>query len=201
MKEFKKNPRKISAYELERLKSNIEELGDLSGIVHDVESDEIITGNQRTKALELSESDIVLTEEFDSPDTQGTIGLGYILAKDGTKLNYRRVKWDSSRRDKANITANKLGGDWDWEILNSDSWERDVLIDAGFDHLDFEQEKVDINDGDKSGKTRTTKFFTLEVLFPNKEDYLLVTKIIDKSKNPGETIAETLKRLLSDGKS
>ena len=45
MKEYHKNPRKITPKQLEQLKANIQELGDLSGIVHDLNTDEIITGN------------------------------------------------------------------------------------------------------------------------------------------------------------
>lgn len=197
MKEFKKNPRKISEFELKRLKKNIEELGDLSGIVHDVDSDEIISGNQRAKALELNECETNIIENFDTPDKQGTVAVGYIIAKDGTRLNYRQVKWNEDQRNKANITANKLGGDWDWDILNSEQWDKELLVDSGFDFLDFQQEKVSSNStGDSVGKTRTTKFFKLEVLFPNKEDYTTVTEIIDKSKITGETNADTVKRLL-----
>jgi len=200
MKEFFKNPRKISKFELDRLKKNIIELGDLSGITHDLETDEIITGNQRVKALGLEGVDPVITKEFDEPDAQGTVKLGYFELKDGTTMSYRAVKWNEKQRDKANITANKLGGEWDWEMLNSDNWNKDILVDSGFDYLDFEQGKSnpndDSDDASTSGKTKTTRFFTLEVLFPNKDDYVFVTEIIDKSKKKGETIAETLKRLL-----
>lgn len=51
MKQYGKNPRKITKKQLEQLKANIEELGDLSGIVHDLNSDEIISGNQRSKVF------------------------------------------------------------------------------------------------------------------------------------------------------
>lgn len=45
MQQYSKNPRKITDSQLEKLKSNIQELGDLSGIVHDLNTDEIISGN------------------------------------------------------------------------------------------------------------------------------------------------------------
>lgn len=198
MIEYKKNPRKISKFELDRLEKNIAEFGDLSGVTVDLDTKEIITGNQRVKALKLENCEIVLTEEEHDPDAQGTVAIGYIVAPDGTKLNYRAVRWSDEQREKANITANKLGGQWDWEILNNpELWQRETLVDAGFDWLDFDQEKVDVNDNtETSAKTKATRFFTLEVLFPNKDDYVTVTEIIDKSKKPDETIAETLKRLL-----
>lgn len=39
MKEYNKNPRKITPKQLEQLKANIQELGDLSGIVHDLNTE------------------------------------------------------------------------------------------------------------------------------------------------------------------
>lgn len=138
LKEFHKNPRKISQYELSVLKKNIEDLGDLSGITIDITTNEIITGNQRSKVLDIEKCEQVVLETLEAPDKQGTVEYGYFLSADGTKMNYRKVKWDDKQRDKANITANKLGGEWDWEVLNSEKWDKDVLIDSGFESLDFE---------------------------------------------------------------
>lgn len=196
MKEFWKNPRSISKYELKMLKQNIEELGDLSCITHDVSTDEIITGNQRFKALGLDGKEPVIVYENGSPDAQGTLAVGYFELDDGTRMNYRKVKWDEGQRDRANITANKLGGSFDMEILNNtELWDKNLLISSGFDAIDFD---IKATEKKTSKKTKTTKFFTLEVLFSNKEDYLFVTEIIDKSKKKGETIAVTLKRLLKE---
>ena len=47
MKQYHKNPRKITDAQKKALERDLKELGDLSGIVHDVNSDEIIGGNQR----------------------------------------------------------------------------------------------------------------------------------------------------------
>ena len=193
LKEFAKNPRKISTYELKQLKENIKELGDLSGITIDIATNEIITGNQRTKAVEIENCEIIITEELKKPDKQGTVAFGYILTPEGTKMSFRKVKWTKKQRDKANITANKLGGEWDWDILKSDDWEKNVLVDSGFDLMDFEKVK---NKADKVDKTKTTKFFNLQVSFTNKDDYLRVTEVINKSKKKDETIADTVKRLI-----
>jgi len=48
MKLFTDNPRKISASEIERLKGSMLKYGDLSGITHILDTDEIIAGNQRS---------------------------------------------------------------------------------------------------------------------------------------------------------
>lgn len=121
MKQFERNPRKITDKQLEKLEANIRELGDISGIVHDLNTDEIISGNQRCKAIDINACEIVLTEQYEEPDAQGTVAWGYAIY-DGHKMNYRQVRWTQEQRDKANITANSLGGDWDWDILR-DEWD------------------------------------------------------------------------------
>lgn len=118
MKEYHKNPRKITAEQLEQLKANIKELGDLSGIVHDLNTDEIIAGNQRSKIIDISKCEIVLTEKFDTPTKQGTVAWGYVIFE-GQKLNYRQVRWNDRQREKANITANSYGGEFDYSILTT----------------------------------------------------------------------------------
>lgn len=200
MKEFWKNPREISEFELKRLGKNIEELGDLSGITHDVNTDEIITGNQRVKAMGLDSVEPVITHETKKPDKQGTLAVGYFELPDGGRMNYRRVKWTKEQCDKANITANKLGGVWDMDVINNpDLWDKEILIDSGFEAFDLDSGNTEIKtEKETTKKTKTTKFFTFEVLFPNKEDYIFVTEVIDKSKLPDETIPETLKRLLKE---
>lgn len=121
MKQFSKNPRKITDKQLAKLEANIRELGDLSGIVHDLNTDEIISGNQRSRVIDINACEIVITEQYDEPDAQGTVAWGYVIFE-GQKLNYRQVRWDEERRDKANITANSLGGDWDWDVLMAE-WD------------------------------------------------------------------------------
>lgn len=63
VKEFKNNPRKISEFEKKRLEENINKLGDLSGIVHDIGTNEIITGNQRSKVIDFDNCTVELTHE------------------------------------------------------------------------------------------------------------------------------------------
>lgn len=136
MKEYHKNPRKITPKQLEQLKANIEELGDLSGIVHDLNTDEIIAGNQRSKVIDIAKCEIVITEKFDTPTPQGTVAWGYVIFE-GQKLNYRQVRWTDRQREKANITANALGGDWDYQILKSEFRLTD-LSNWGLDTIEKE---------------------------------------------------------------
>lgn len=138
MKQYNKNPRKISEKQLAKLKANIEELGDLSGIVHDLNSDEIISGNQRSRVIDINKCQIDIVEKYDTPNKQGTVAWGYVIF-DGQKLNYRQVRWDEKQREKANITANALGGDWDFDILE-DKFDSMNLVDWGLTKL--EEQKV-----------------------------------------------------------
>lgn len=140
MKSYHKNPRQISAKQFGDLDQWLAEFGDLSGIVHDLNSDEIIGGNQRSRVFgveghELSElirgSKIVITETFDEPTRSGTVALGFVFWG-GEKYAYRQVRWTADQCERANIIANHSAGQWDWEILSS-NFQPDVLMGLGFD--------------------------------------------------------------------
>ena len=142
MKEYHKNPRRITPKQLEQLKANIQELGDLSGIVHDLNTDEIISGNQRSKVIDINKCEVVITEKYDTPNQQGTVAWGYVIFEE-QKLNYRQVRWDERQREKANITANALGGDWDYNILKQEFRFSD-LMEWGLDNLKKDLEIKDL---------------------------------------------------------
>lgn len=137
LKEFSKNPRKISEKQFTELQQWLDELGDLSGVVHDVNSNQIISGNQRTKAFNLEDCEIKIIEKYNKPTRTGTVALGYVIYK-GEKFSYRQVKWTKKQCDKANIIANKAGGEWDFEILGK-NFNFDDLSNWGFgkDELSF----------------------------------------------------------------
>lgn len=119
MKPYHKNPRKIEKVKFEELKKWLDEFGDLSGIVHDLNSNEIVSGNQRSTAFNINECEIVLQGELGEPDRQGTVAHGYVVWN-GARYNYRQVRWTAEQCERANIIANKAGGDWDLEILLRD---------------------------------------------------------------------------------
>ena len=134
-KQYHKNPRKITGKQMTQLAATLGELGDLSGIVHDLNTDELIGGNQRSKLFDIDNLDIVLTEQFDTPDEQGTVGLGYVVWM-GKKFAYRAVRWDAETAEKANVVANKAGGTWDFDIL-ANEFELDDLLEWGFEPFEF----------------------------------------------------------------
>jgi len=116
MKTYHKNPRRIDREDFDRLRNSLEELGDLGGVVHNIRTDEIVGGNQRAKVFDINRCEIVITEEYEVPDSQGTIAIGYIVW-DEKKYSYRRVYWDEVQAEKANILANDISGTWDYAIL------------------------------------------------------------------------------------
>lgn len=124
------NPREITEDEYHQLEKNLQELGDLSGIVHDQNTDWIISGNQRSRVMDINNCEITIVEEFKKPTKTGTTALGYVTW-DGERFNYRRVDWTEEQCRKANITANKLGGSWDWDKL-ANEFDIPELTDWGF---------------------------------------------------------------------
>lgn len=154
MQQYSKNPRKISDAQLEQLKSNIKELGDLSGIVHDLNTDEIISGNQRSKVININECEIEIVKKYDEPNEQGTIAFGFVIFEN-QRLNYRQVRWNEKQREKACITANALGGEFDYKILQSE-FDTELLKGCGIEDIDnhrildmdnfFNEEKAEVKE-------------------------------------------------------
>jgi len=76
MKHFAKNPRQITEKEMAQLKKDLKELGDLGGFVHDIGTDEIISGNMRSEAIPgilSGELKPVIIKAYDKPNKQGTV--------------------------------------------------------------------------------------------------------------------------------
>jgi hypothetical protein len=127
--QYEKNPRKISRDELIELERDLSDMGDLSGIVHEVTTNQIISGNQRS--IIFDEAEIVITEYLKKPTKQGTIARGYITYQ-GEQFSYRQVKWNDVLTARANIRANKAGGRFDPDLL-VEYFTHEQLLDYGFD--------------------------------------------------------------------
>ena len=135
MKTYHKNPRTLTEKQFKLLKANLEELGDLSGIVHDINSDEIISGNQRSTIFDINKCEISLVKVYDQPTKTGTIAEGFVTY-DGERYAYRRVSWTAEQCEKANVTANRRGGSWDFDIL-ANSFDVEQLQAWGFEPWEF----------------------------------------------------------------
>lgn len=117
---FKNNPRKISEEQFARLRDNLAELGDLSGIVYCRNAEALVGGNQRAAIMENSQ--ITITQEFDEPQADQTIATGVVFWN-GNQFSYREVEFTNEQFLKANIVANAAGGEFDFEILTNDDCE------------------------------------------------------------------------------
>ena len=105
MKHYHKNPRQITEKQFSQLQSWLEEFGDLSGIVHNVKTDEIIGGNQRAEAMHfMNGTKPTIEHTYRKPTRTGTVAEGYFTYK-GERINYRRVDWTAKKSEKATIIA------------------------------------------------------------------------------------------------
>ena len=131
MKQYHKNPRQITQRQMDQLTGSLSELGDLSGIVHDLNSDSIIGGNQRSRAFNIDLCEIEITHNGQEPDEQGTVAHGYVIWKNH-RFAYRQVRWTPEQCAQANIQANKLGGSWDFDVL-ANEFDIPDLLEWGFE--------------------------------------------------------------------
>lgn len=138
MKHYHKNPRQITEKQFSQLKEWLEEYGDLSGIVHNVKTDELIGGNQRAEAMYFigNGAKPVITQRYKKPTKQGTIAQGYFEYK-GERFNYRQVQWSAKKAEAANIIANKAGGSFDFDIL-ANEFEVGDLLNWGFSEKELQ---------------------------------------------------------------
>jgi hypothetical protein len=112
LKPSQTNPRKISDDQLRMLAKSLAEFGDLSGIVVNRQSGNVVGGHQRIKCLDPS---WVITSK-PITDSSGTVASGWIETAWG-RLSYREVDWDERKEVAANIAANKHRGEWDFPKL------------------------------------------------------------------------------------
>ena len=117
-----KNPRRITDEKLQQLKVSMLEYGDLSGIVFNIDSGNIVGGTQRSKNLD-NTSEVVITKKFEKPTRTGTVAVGYVL-HNGERFSYREVSWSKAKEKGANIAANKSAGEWDHPRLTE--WMREL---------------------------------------------------------------------------
>jgi len=131
------------------LKNWIEDFGDLSGIVVNNRTGEIVSGNQRSNVIDLNNCDIEIYNRSNSPDRVGTVAEGVVIYE-GARLNYREVEWDEKKAEQANIIANKAGGNWDWQVL-TEEFELNDLLEWGFSEEEFAGNDVEVEPEETKG--------------------------------------------------
>lgn len=130
-----RNPRYITESAFDRLQETMERLGDISGIVFNQRTGQLVGGHQRSKVIDLNLCAIEIVKRFDPPTEDGTVSVGYAYWM-GRRFNYRIVDWDEKTAELANLVANKAGGKWDYEALAND-FELDLLLEVGFTELEL----------------------------------------------------------------
>lgn len=159
------NPRKISDKQLELLNKSMKEYGDLSGIVFNVATGNIIGGHQRTKLLNPE----AIIQKEDCQDETGTTAIGYVITSEG-KFSYREVNWTEQKEKAANIAANKGGGEWDFTKL------KDLMEDLDDGQFDLELTGFD-----------TQEIKNLMTFVPEDEPEVLESKEDDFNAEPPKT--------------
>ena len=123
------NPRKISDERLALLGKSMAEFGDISGLVVNLETGNLVGGHQRLKHLDPAWT----IKKKAVKDNTGTVALGTIQTPNGA-WSYREVRWPAEKERVANLAANQHRGEWDTAALEAmlkDMPEVDRLL-AGF---------------------------------------------------------------------
>lgn len=132
------NPRNISPEKLAMLKKAMEEYGDLGGVIFNTQTGRLIGGHQRTKNLDPTWP----IHKEPHTDAAGTVAIGYIETPNG-RWTYREVEWAEKKEKAANIAANKMGGDWDDDLLQqllSELYQGGLDMDlTGFDQAELDE--------------------------------------------------------------
>lgn len=129
------NPRKISKDQERKLGIAMKSFGDLSGIIFNRKTGNLICGHQRLKHLDPEWT----VKSRAVTDAQGTVAEGYIETPFG-RWTYREVDWTEAQEKVANLAANKHGGDWDMPKLNL------IIEEIKLTDIDFELTGFDLED-------------------------------------------------------
>lgn len=99
------NPNRMQAEDLARMEKSMAEFGDLSGIVLNRRTGNLIGGHQRVSVLKDCE---IEAEDLAKPEQDGTVARGHILYR-GRKMSLRVVDWPESKARAALLAANRFG--------------------------------------------------------------------------------------------
>lgn len=116
LNENPKNPRQISKHDYDALVASIKRFGDLSGIVFNRRTQQLVGGHQRIKVFKELGGQPVVEERFEQANSVGTIARGHVMLGD-EKYGYREVDWDPDFEAAANVAANRIQGDWNLDLL------------------------------------------------------------------------------------
>lgn len=111
------NPRKPWTDEQDdAFRRSLEKFGDLSGIIRNLTTGQLVGGHKRVAAFHAAASTRVVRVPQE-PDAQGTVAHGYVIV-DGSRFAYREVQWTPEQETLANLAANRWGAEWDWQRVS-----------------------------------------------------------------------------------
>jgi len=140
----------------------MQEFGDLSGVVFNAQDGYLISGHQRVASLKERYGEFAI--EINIVEETNGEKRGYVEPE---HIQYREVNWDEGKAGLARLAANKIGGEWDDDLLQEELdklIKLDVNIElSGFDNLNIKDEgfgtTFELADGDKEPFQQMT--FTL----------------------------------------
>lgn len=127
------NPRKMSHKDAAALRKSIDELGDLGGIIKNIQTGNLVGGHMRLQQFAaMGGAEIIYTwRTTETPGPSGTTGLGYIIhPKTAERFSYRETMWPIEKEKVANIAANRISGEWDYDALAQIDYELSQMSDA-----------------------------------------------------------------------
>ncbi len=137
------NPRKISERALEGLKFSLSEFGDISGIVYNSRTKNLVAGHQRVRALREKYGNELVVKE------------NKIITPNNEEFNIRVVDWALEKEKAANIAANAdtIQGTWTEDVhLLVDEISLDLpdvfsslrLIDLEIPEINVNEQTIDV---------------------------------------------------------
>ena len=127
------NPRTITDQKKAMLKKALLKFGDLSGVIYNRKTKQLVGGHQRRDVFEEEDGTVSvnITKKYSKKTKTGTVAEGFIEIR-GERFSYREVEWDEHTEKAANIAANKGAGEWDDAGLQK--WLKDLgSFDVDFD--------------------------------------------------------------------
>lgn len=138
------NPRKAwTAEKKEAFKKSLLQFGDLSGIIFNRTTRQLVGGHKRVEEFKEDASPSMdITQTLEKPDESGTIAYGFVVLSSGVRFAYREVEWTETLEKAANLAANQWSAEWDWEGVSSflkDLEAEGFVMDVtGFDTSELE---------------------------------------------------------------
>lgn len=114
LKDAPYNPRTIGMRAQDGLQYSIEQFGDISGLVFNLRSGNLVAGHQRKRVLR---DDAPIEDFIEEHDPTGTVGFATVRSGQ-VRMRLRLVDWDEKKEKAANIAANNaaITGQWTDEI-------------------------------------------------------------------------------------